>query len=311
MPATIKISNYAELNILEKTELAADLPIGSTQIVTVNNQNIGANSTVLIGSKGAETGQLISVTSATGATILVSAATTIKHFSGDPVYSLFGTKLRIYSAPNTNNLPPADGTYILVDTISIDPDQLETLYTHPAGSSALWYKFTYLNATLNAETALADAVASRSGGGYASLYDIRQEAGFAEASYISEILIDQKRKTAQAQIDGALSGQYQTPFDTPVNDTIREITLQLAAGLLQLTQFGRYTTQDTNNGQLRVDWAEKQIEKIKSGQLVLVGVDGLPDNQTINSGASGYPTEGSLPGFMFERSFIEVGERHY
>lgn len=311
MPATIRIANFASLNILEKSVVAADVPAGATQITILNNQNIAANANIFIGNTGSEIGQIVKVTSASGANILLTDPVSLAHYRGDKVLSLFGTQIRIYAAPNTNNLPPADSEYVLVDTVPIDPDQLETSYTHPAGSSALWYKFTYLNPTLGIETALADATASRSGGGYVSLFDIRQEAGFTNANYISDVLIDQKRKTAQGQIDGALSGQYKTPFDTPVTDMIREITLQLAAGMLQLAQFGRYTTQDTNNGQLRIDWAEKQIEKIKSGQLVLVGVDGIPDDQLVTHGASGFPTENSQPGYMFERTYIEPGERHW
>lgn len=311
MPATVLITNYADINILEKSELAADVAPGATSITLLNNQNITAGANIFIGTAGSEVGQIVKVNSVSGATIALTDAITLAHYKGDRVLSLFGTQLRIYSAPNTNNLAPTDSEFVLVDTIAIDPDQLQTPYTHPAGSSALWYKFTYLNPLASIETALADSVASRSGGGYVALYDIRQEAGFTNAAYISDILIDQKRKTAQSQIDGALSGQYKTPFDTPVTDMIREITLQLAAGMLQLSQFGRYTTQDTNNGQLRIDWAEKQIEKIKSGQITLVGVDGIPDDQLVSGGASGFPTETSHPGYMFERTYIEPGERHW
>jgi len=317
MTASIRIANFNDGNILEKTDLGADAVAGATTLTLLNNQNITSGATIMIGQVGSETGELVAINSVTGSTIVLTAPTKLNHYKDEPVISILGSKLRIYRAPNINNLPPDDATFTLIATIDIDADQLETTYTDAAGSSAYWYKFTYYNLTSLTETSIGDAVASRSGGGYVSLADIRKEAGFDGASYITDGLIDQKRKTAQGYIDGGLSGQYKVPFDTPIDDTIREITLQYATGLLQISQYGRYGTTNTNNGQSRIDWAEKQVEKIKSGQLILVGVDGIPvehspDGSGAGSGAaSGYPTTGSTPGFMFDRSFIEDGERHW
>lgn len=60
------------------------------------------------------------------------------------------------------------------------------------------YRYTYYNATSNIETDIEDSVPVRGDdfGHYASLTEIRSEAGFDNAINLSDVTIDQQRRAA-------------------------------------------------------------------------------------------------------------------
>lgn len=296
MSVTLEIPNYKEINIKEQTKLAIDLPAGSTSLTLDNNQNIVANDFILLGGRGSELGEIRTVQSASGATLITTNATTLDHVINSSITALVGNKLRIYRAPNTNSLAPADDTFVLLTTIDIDPDELSTKYTDTTGSASYWYKFTYYNSTSLAETSLADSIAARGGGtgNYASLEVIRQEAGFANNKNIGDDLIDEHRQAAQATINGALRGVYVVPFTPVINPLITYITTLLAAGTLLKSQFGAYDVSDTNNGSDKIKEAYALLEKLRAGQLKLTNPDGSspttpPNDEESDRGFSGWP----------------------
>lgn len=312
MSTTIKIDNYSTLNVIEKTALTEDVEAAATSLPLENNQNFAADDYILVGQPGSESAEIRTVDSVSGANTAVADALTQRHNQYEQVLKLFGNKIRVYRAANSNGTPPADGSFSLLDEVAIDPDQLQTKYTDSAGSSGYWYKFVYYNETTDTETALADCSAGRGGGigQYATLDSIRGLAGFANNPNISDSLVEEYRQAAQAQINGALGGHYTVPFEAPINPLISQITRLIAAGNLQLAQYGAYNVSDTNNGKLKVDEGEALLKKIVDRKYVLNDIAGNDTPTTNDLGFSGYPNGNTQDsqgnnGFLFERTGLD------
>ena len=292
MSATFELINYTENNVLEKTRLAADADASTTSLTVENNQNIAADSYLVLGNLGAEQAELLQVSSVSGNTAVTSNSTDFNHKKFDPITRLFGNKLRIYRASNVDGTQPDDDAFALLDTIDIDIDQSNTSYTDADGSSSYWYKYTFYNSTSTAETDLATSMAVRGAafGEYCSIYDIRRQAGFTNNPYISDALIIEKRSEAQARIHSALSGIYTVPFTEPINPLIQQVTRLLSAGYLLLTDFGPMTNNSTADGQKMIDQAEAILEKLNTKQLVLVDSTGEDTSIAGTAGSySGWP----------------------
>ncbi|MGB3684955.1 MAG: phage protein Gp36 family protein [Ornithinimicrobium sp.] len=161
---------------------------------------------------------------------------------------------------------PGDGSFSVLATRSLDPDQETTYYTDSSGGSAYWYKHTYFNETTLEETSLAAANAVRGDdySHYASLTDIRREAGFLEAHNLSDVTVDQQRRAAEAEINAKLGGTYATPF-SPIPEMVRTLTIQLAAGLLLIQAYG----QDSTRGKELLKQVRGELMRLQDGDLDL------------------------------------------
>lgn len=301
------------MNIKERSSLIADAIEGATTLSLANTNNVLVDDFVLVGNPGVETGEIRQIATVVNANDVTIDATTLHHREGESVLSLFGDQIRIFRAPNVNGLPPAEDTFTELQTIDIDPDQLQTAFEDATGSDAYWYTFAYRN-SVNSTVSSMWPAAVRGGSTfvYATNDSIRDLAGFKNNQNISEALIDQFRVAAQAKIDGKLSGRYTVPFRTPINPFIAQIARTMAAGYLQLDQYGSYATSDTNNGDLKVKWAEAQLEAIIAGEIKLTDETGTdtPSSNSSDLGFSGAPnsrTEDQYGnnGFMFQRTMID------
>lgn len=304
MSVKLEIDNYPSLNIKETTSLAVDVEPAATSLTLLNNNNIVADDSLLVGRRGSETAELRTVDSAAGATIVVTDALTLHHNAYEDVTALFGNKINIYRADNVNGTAPADSTFVLHDTIDIDTDQRSTIYTDPVDddlNANYWYKYTYKNSTSSAETDLSQTVAVRGGsvGQYVTIDDIRSAAGFENNRNITAQYIDSFRRSAQDQINGKLAGVYTIPFTAPINGFITQIAKALAAGHIKLDQFG----QNNKEGNSMIEWAEAQLEAIRSGEFTLTDAAGntLPKPGGGGSGNGGmgfrgYPNDSEQEG---------------
>jgi hypothetical protein len=298
MAQTLTLPNSLALTP-QQTRLTADAPVSSSTLTVENTAGFSATDFFTIGNFGSETAELLTITSTTGAnTITPTASTSFAHLSGEAVLRLFGSKLRVYRAANVNGQPAADDTFTLLATIDIQVDQTGTEYTDADGGEGYWYKYTCYNPTSGSETSLSDSQAVRGGnvGNYCSIADIRQEAGFMYAPYITDDMIDQKRQAAQREIDGALVGIYAVPFTPPINPFIADICKRLAAGLLLLEQYGAIKRKDNTDGQSKVDGARADIQRILNPQgadgITLTDGTGTPIALTNpNTSVSGWPNE--------------------
>jgi len=322
MSQSIRIDNYGSLNTVEKTQLDASCAASATTLTVKNNQGFVAGNTILIGRPGSESGERAIVNSTSGSnSIVLSSGISFSHERSVDVTKLFGDKIRIYRASNSDGTQPVDASFTLLATVDIDYDQLFTDYTDTSGGSDYWYKFVYYNTTLATSTDIADSSCSRGGvvGIYASIESIRQEAGLSNARYVSDSLVSQKRAAAQSMINATLTGIYVVPFTAPIDPLIEECTKVLAAGYLLLENYGALTVLNTNNGQAKVDsiigTKDKPglLDKIKNKNVTLVNAIGVAQATETSVQFSGWPNastadaDSSVGGgdFMFT-----VGDRY-
>ena len=296
MSAKIRINNFSNANIVETTEFNADAAIGALTLTLKATQGLLSGNYLILGTRGAESAEMriAGVPNADGVTLPITVATQIAHSRFDQLTKLFGNKLRIYRAANVDGTIPLDASFAVLTTIDIDPDQAFTDHTDADGGSGFWYKSTFYNSTTLAETPLAEAQAARGGGfgNYASVEEIRNKAGLDGNRWITDAKIDEKRKAAQSVIDSTLTGLYTTPFTTPVNPLINEITQLLAAGYL-------LTSEATNassrlEGQAMLDQASNSngtglLDKLNKKELKLTGLTGDPETVPDAGGYDAWP----------------------
>jgi len=298
MSQLLRIDNFSSNNILEKTSLSADVNTGDTDLPVVNNSGFTVSRFVAVGRLGSDSCEWLTITSLSSITSPIITSTDLAqlpHSKNDPVTELFGDKIKIYRASNTDGTIPADNEFSPIDTIDIQADQISTDYTDDSGGASYWYKYTYYNEILADETNLADSVASRGGGydTYCSIDDIRREAGLSSNSYISDADIDAKRRQAQATIDGALQGLYIVPFSAPINPMIEEVTIKLAAGLLLKQDYGPFVTGNSKSGDDKIKEANSLLQEIDNKHYILTdtlgndmsikgagGIKAFPDSST-------------------------------
>ena len=297
MSTTLAIESFSEINIKERTELLEPAAVGDTVVNFVSTAGYADGDILYIGSpsrEGCERAVVASVGNSTQLTL--EAGLQHAHIAYEDVCSVFGDTIRIYRAPNVNGSVPVDASFVALATRAIDSDQLSTYYRDPTGSSDHWYKFTYTNLDTAAETALSDSVATRGQdfGNYCSLREIREEAGFLNATNLRDTLVAQCRTNAQNEINSALRNVYgmKVPFN-PVPGPIRTLTIQLAAAfLLESAYPGRKDLWD---------------HRYKSARAKLVGLQSKDESLTdddgddlVDSSIGYYPTDTDYRAFTMD-----------
>lgn len=143
------------LDEFEKTFLSADEDAAQTTLSVVNGAGFTGDY-VLIGIPGTEKCELASL-SASDATSLTTSATQHDHPKGTLVTQIPFNQIEIYSADAVG------GTYSLIDTVSISPDDLHTQYVSAADASTKAYKVRFKN---SADTTYSDYSDEVTGVGY-------------------------------------------------------------------------------------------------------------------------------------------------
>lgn len=297
MATTLAIPSFADVNLQERSTLSADVAVAATTINVESTQGFEINQTIFFGTparEGCESAVVSAVTDAT--TLTLTSGLTLPHTRFESVVGVIGGSIHIYRAANVDGTVPVDGLFSVLATRTIDPDQQTTYYKDATGSSSYWYKLTYFDPLNNVETALADAVAVRGDdfGHYASLSEIRREAGFESAYNLSDVTVDQQRRAAESEINASLASVYTVPFN-PVPEIIHTLTVQLAAGLLLLDAYGT-----SGIGKAKVDAARAAIKAYASRNGSIVGNDGL---STASGSVSYYPDADASRAFDMDMSF--------
>lgn len=293
MSSTLAIPSFADINLVERSTLSQSAAVDDVTISLESTQGYLANQTIFVGTparEGCESAVIQAVTSQT--TLSLTTGLKLAHTRFESVLSVVGGSIRIYRAANVDGTVPNDGSFSLIQTRAIDPDQQTTYYTDPDGSSDYWYKLTYYDPIANAETALSDAVAVRGDdfGHYASLAEIRRDAGFANAYNLSDVTVDQQRRAAEGEVNYVLNGRYTVPFTKPIPELITTIVIRLAAGLLlQSAYHGQSSEGDT-----KVKDARALLQQLATGSVTLPGEVG----DQVPSGVSSYP-DSDCPPRMF------------
>ena len=236
MSTTLQADSFNDINIKERSVLTQDVLPGVESIVVQSNEGYANGDVIYVGQLSREGIEkaVVQAVSTDGKTLTLVTALVFAHSQNDPVTSVVGDHVRIYRAPNVDGSVPADEAFDPIAEREIDADDTSTYYRDPVGSSAYWYRLTYFNPDSEAETALSSSRAVRGDdfGHYASISEIRAEAGFQNAYNLKDSLIDQQRRAAENEINSKLSAQFKTPFD-PVPEAVHSLTIKLAAALLK------------------------------------------------------------------------------
>lgn len=305
MAQTLELENYSQLNILNVVSLDADYPAGASSLVLKSTLDLAANDYLVLGLLGQMGNELVQVQSVTNATtIALVSPTTLDHRRYEQITKLFGNQIKVYRAPNVSGYLPADVAFTSLATVSIDVPRAVTAYTDPVGDSTYWYKKTYYNSQNLAETSLADSTAQRGGGygHYASIAEIRGEAGFNNNPNISNTLIDSRRIDAENEVETTLYGVYALPFATPVPAQVRMVVRLLAAGLLLDTEYGPMASGAKKRAEDKLAEGRAALMEIKTRGVILLDaaknslliqttVTSWPDASTDVSGSNASPED--------------------
>ncbi len=292
MSQSIKIRNFNSANLIERGKLSAAVVAAATSLPVENSQGFNVDDNILIGSQGSESSEVRVISAVGSDTELTVDALVFDHQIYEQIFSLFGTKAKIYRASNVDGTLPADGDFTVYAEVSLDLDQLETTFTDDTGGSDYWYKFTYYNVDADTETALADSRAARgttSGSHYASLDEIREKAGFKNNPNITDTLVSQNRTAAEDEINSSLLGIYTVPFTAPINPTINKITIDLAAGFLLTSQFSSMNSAMRASGEGMIKEARSNIMKLTTKDIELLTPEGSTAAIANSSGFSAWP----------------------
>lgn len=283
-------TNFDPINVIEIGELSLDALAGQKVVKSTSSQGLVAGDYLVVGVRGSEIAEIGQIDTINGEDITLLANLRFKHYRTDPITKLVGSQIKIYRAANVNGLAPADTDFAYLGVVTIDADQLYTPYTDLAGGSGYWYKKTYYNSTSSLETSLADATAVRGGGygHYASVDDVRHEAGMDNNRYIGDESILEKLEMAESEVNGSLAiAGYTLPL-TEVPANLKQITQLLAAGYLLTVDYGPEYNGLTKDGERKIKMGKDMLLKIEKRETQLLDVQGEPVAQT--KAVSGYPT---------------------
>lgn len=285
----IVVPNFQEFNILEVTELTADVAEGATSLPVKNEDNFDTDHVVLIGDPGTETAEIKTPSLVADEAITVPALDH-PHVKGEKVYKLRANKIRVYKATNVDGSIPSDpDDYSLVTTVTIPADDLETEAEDSDGGSGYWYIFTYYNdiptTPVETDKIVSDAFRGGGYGRYTTEEEVRREAGFSFSEHLEAELVMSKILLAEGIVKGKISKRYTLPL-AYIPELIREVTTLLAAGYLLKTSYGNQELGTNNEGKQKIDEAMKILNDIVAGKVDLLGLDeiGIAEEETDISG---------------------------
>jgi len=284
------LDNFPPANIAETSKLHVDAAALATTFTVENPNDFAVDKHVVVGRLGNERAEVRKITNVTDSVITV-AALDFAHERFEPVTILRGPQIKVYRAADVDGTPPVDGSFASIATVTIEPDKQFSEHSDSGGGSGFWYKQTFFNTDLSAETTLGASTAVRGGdfGHFATVVDIRREAGFDHNPDITDENIADRRDEAEGEVKGALlNGGYGLPF-TRVPPIVRNVTKLLAAGYLLLQDYGEVAEGTNKEGNAKIKQAERILDKIIKHEVVLTDTDDSALAHTPNIDA--WPTD--------------------
>ncbi|GAA1099895.1 hypothetical protein GCM10009648_44190 [Tsukamurella spumae] len=228
MAYNVQLESFQEFMIKERSSLRDEVAAEAQTIELVTGQNIQAGDTIYIGTtklEGCERAVVATVDDET--TVNLVEPLIRAHEGHSAVTAVHGDTIRVFRSTSKG------GPFSQLAERAIDPDQISTWYRDPDGSESFWYRYTYVNQAGSYESEASVPVQGSSYGNYASLREIREEAGFLNAVNLGDTLVAQCRLNAQNELNAAFRGVLSVaiPF-APVPPIIHTLTVQLAAALL-------------------------------------------------------------------------------
>lgn len=296
MAQLISLSGFDQFNLGEKTTLSSDALSNQSTLQVENIVTFSVNNFLAIGHIGSETCEIKKIQSISGKTITLTSSLDHLHKKTEPIQVLRYDQLRLYRAANIDGSIPPMSSFTLLATIPLEGDQMTVEYLDQAGGSNFWYRYTYYNSHSSSETPLGSSQAIRGGdyGKYASIDEIRIEAGFQNNTDVTDQMIADRREDAESEIKSVLYvAGYTLPLQAPVPPIIKNITKLLAAGYLLLQDYGVLSEGTNKEGIKKISLARELLEKIRTKEIVLI--DQLNEVSYSRSGKiAGYPRDGSM-----------------
>ena len=301
MSVQLKIDNFDDGNVLYTDKLDADTTVGAQALQLKSSNGYLANQMLVVGALGTDGCEIVRVQTAPDAThVNLAAQLTLPHTKDDTITWIAGDQIKLYRAANVTGYPPTDDQYAVVTPPSPQTIQFDEQYSYLYdinGSRNYWYKFTYLNSNTSAETNLSDSSSSRGGGVnyYCTVQDIRETAGMAGNQYITDSKIDEKRIEAQAEIDSALNGMYDVPFDGDnIDPMIKGITRLLAAGKLLSDDYGPGYGSMSGEGDSKQAEARSMLQLIQTRQYQLIDQTGVSLLDPNSASSKAFPNAATI-----------------
>lgn len=271
MSTVLQIDSFPSNIIRERTSLASVADPGTTVINLESSANFNQGDILYVGNLGRETCEKAVVASVdTETAITLSSALGLAHAASEPVTKVMGDKIKIYRALNMDGSVPASDAFTVLATRETDADSTSTYYRDSSGSSAYWYCYTYFNETTLEETERSTPFRGDDFGHYASISEIRREAGFDNNYNVSDTYINQKRRAAESEVNTSLSNTYTTPF-TPVPDFVRTVSIALTVGLIWEDQYGS----NSQKAKGKLGDARGMLTNLQNRSSDITGTDGV------------------------------------
>lgn len=293
MSSLLRVDNFQASNTKHQTSLTSDVAAGVSVLPVGNGSDFVAGDILFIGSTGYEQVERKVVQSVTDYAITLTAPLEFGHKGTDPVRAVYGDHISIYrvAVPGDNSVPADAAFGTAIATFFVNLAQPYTDYQDTTGGPGYWYKTTFTDTNLF-ESPLSDSIATRGGayGQYATIEDVKNEAGMQGNVWIDNTEVLKRIKAAQDVVNGMLRGAYNIPF-TYVPDSINQITRLLAAGHLLNNEYGVMAKLSTKDGSEKIKEAEEMLLDIKEGYVVLLDQSG--NSMRLNTAISSYPNNGS------------------
>lgn len=282
MAYVVQLESFQEFMIKERTQLSADVTVGSEVLTVVSSQGIEAGDVLYLGTlrkDGCERAAVATVDSETG--ISLTEPIQLPHSAFDAVTAVLGDTIQVERASDLLNKPPtSDAAWSIIALRDIDPDQISTYYRDSDGGEAFWYRYAYTDGG----DYLSDyslPVRGSSFGNYCSLREIREEAGYLNAVNLPDTTVALARMNAQNEINGALKNVYgdKVPF-APVPELVKTLTIQLAAGLLLSITTGGVS----QKGKDLTNSVRARLKTLQSGDETIADDEGT----SMSGGSVGY-----------------------
>jgi hypothetical protein len=295
----LRLSNFDSVNQSARSEVASSASATQT-IVTLQSVGGFVDEGFIVIAPATECAEIRQIDAINGNALTLKTALTFSHQPGTTVLQLMGDQLKVNRASNIDGSEPVDFTAhpetSPSNPVTIQPDQRFTAVTDPDGGSGYWYKVTYLNSVTSTETDLSLSLAVRGGdyGHYASLEEIRDEAGFSLFDNVTDQQVSLARAKAESEINSVIASiGYTMPISVEV-PLLASITHLLAAGHLLNRSYGSGAEGTTKDGARLLKDGRDLLKQLMAGTLQLVDTAGnvLP-NTANSSGQSSGSVEGS------------------
>jgi len=210
----------------ELTRTTADMAAAATTVEVENNSNLILNDYIVLGGLREEKAEIILITSVSGdTTVNFTGASNFDHPARTQLAEIKFNQIEVSRASSEG------GSYSVLDTIAITPDEDLTLYDDSTGSTTDWYKARYKNSTTGTYSAYSEEV---------------QATGYTDDSLFSmaEEILDEMGDEFAAEIN-------RNRVYRALRGAVRDLTIKIIRMYPDYRK--NYTTQALTSGTERYD----------------------------------------------------------